>query len=392
MRGIGVVFGKEFKESLRDRRSLMSALVMGPLLGPIMFAVMLGVIFNMEQERAEKPLEVPVVGAEHAPNLVQWLKQEGVRIEPAPADPEAVVRDNDEPMVLIIPEAFGAQLTNGEPAIVTVIQDRSRRDNQTLVSRLENHLQRYGRTIGALRLQARGINPAISQAVVVRSKDLSTPESRGALILGMLPYFLMFAVFMGGMYLAIDTTAGERERKSLEPLLLNPVRRSHIMLGKLGATVLMALVSLGLSIFAFSIAMGFLPLAELGMALTLDASTCLYLFLILAPIALLAGALETIIAAFSKSFREAQTYVSFVFFLPIIPTLALFLVPVQAKLWMMLIPIFSQSLVIEKLLRGELPQPLFVAVSIIATLIAGAVLAAIAAGLYHRERLAFSEG
>lgn len=390
MRGLRVVFGKELRESLRDRRSLTSALVMGPLLGPAIFAAMMFGILSMEQERAEKPLEVPVIGAEHAPNLIEFLRQQGTKIKPPPDNPERVVRDNDEPFVLRIPEDFGSKLRAAEPTVVTVIYDRSRRETRTPVERLKNQIERYGRTIGAMRLQVRGVSPSIVQAVVVRDEDLSTPESRGALVLGMMPYFLMFAVFMGGMYLAIDTTAGERERQSLEPLLLNPVPRGEIMMGKLIATLLFASLSLMITVVAFAVAMRFVPLTEVGLGLSLDAATCLALFLVTAPVTLLAASLQTIVAAFAKSFREAQTYLSFLLFLPMLPTLALFILPVKSKLWMMAVPILGQSLLIEKLVRAERLESMQVAVATACTLAVGGVLAWVAAKLYHRERLAFS--
>lgn len=390
MKAFRVVFGKEFRESLRDRRSVTSALVMGPLLGPAIFAAMMIGILSMEQERAEKTLEVPLVGAEHAPNLVQWMEQQGTEFKEAPADPEQAVKDNDEPMVMVIPEGFGDSLRSGEPALVEVIFDRSRRDTGTLVERLRNQVNTYGRTVGALRLQARGINPNITRAVVVKDRDISTPESRGALVLGMMPYFLMFAVFMGGMYLAIDTTAGERERQSLEPLLLNPVPRGEIMAGKLGATIVFALMSLALTVAAFAVAMRFVPVGDLGLGLALDVPTSINLFLVTVPMAIVAGAMQTIVAAFAKSFREAQTYLSFLLFVPMLPTLALFILPVKAKLWMMSIPILSQSLLIQQLVRAEVPEPTHVAVSVVTTLVLGAVFAWVAARLYHSERLAFS--
>ncbi len=390
MRGLRVVFGKEIRESFRDRRSVTSALVMGPLFGPALFAAMMIGILNMEQQRAQETLEIPVVGAEHAPNLVDWLRQQGADIKDPPEDPERAVKDNDEPMVLVIPEGFGDSLARGEPAVVEVIFDRSRRESDTYVDRLRSQVDRYGRTVGALRLQARGVNPNIVRAVVVRDRDISTPESRGALVLGMMPYFVMFALFMGGMYLAIDTTAGERERQSLEPLLLNPVPRGEIMAGKLAATIVFALLSLALTLVAFAVSMGFVPVAELGLGLALDLPTCLAMFAVTAPMAVVAAGLQTIVAAFAKSFREAQTYLSFLLFVPMLPTLALFILPVKAKLWMMSIPILSQSLLIQQLVRAETLEPMHVLVSVVTTLVLGVLLALVAARLYHNERLAFS--
>ena len=161
MSAVFTVFKKEFVENLRARRTLLSALLFGPLLGPAMLAVILNVTSGRAEERAEEKLELPVVGAEHAPNLVEYLKRQGVEIESAPDDAEAVVRDETEEVVLSIPEAFGEAFTSGEPATVTLIRDRSQRESGTKVRRVERLLEAYSGQIGALRLQARGVSPAV---------------------------------------------------------------------------------------------------------------------------------------------------------------------------------------------------------------------------------------
>lgn len=389
-RGVRTVFKKEVRENLRDRRSVTSSLVYGPLFGPLIFALMIAGMTKMEMDRAEKDIELPVVGAEHAPNLVTFLKQQGVQIKEPPDDPDAAVSNEEEDLILVIDERFGENLEAGMPAPVMLIMDRSRREARTKVQRIDRMLTGYGNQVGRLRLMARGIHPEIIDAVVVQEKDLSTPESRGALLLSMLPYFVILAVFMGGMYLAIDTTAGERERQSLEPLLITPPARWQVMSGKLMATIVFALVSLAITLVAFAIAMRLVPTDSMGMQLNLSASVLGMIFLVVAPVGVLASSLQTIIAAFAKSFREAQTYLSLFLIVPIVPSLVLFVVPMKSQLWMMTIPILSQNLLIEDLVRGEGVDPLAALVSIGSTLLAGILLGMVAARLYNREQLAFS--
>lgn len=388
---IRTVFKKELTDGFRDRRSLFSALFFGPLFGPVVFAAVLTTTLKVEEERAEKPIEIPINGAEHAPNLVGFLEMHGVRCEAPIPDPVAAVESEAEDLVLVIPAEYGAQLQRGEPAEVTLVLDRSRRAASAATSRLRHILQSYGRQIGRLRLQVRGVDPSVVDAVVVAEKDLSTPQSRGALILAMLPYLMMMAVFIGSMYLAIDSTAGERERRSLEPLLVNPVPRWKLMTGKLLATTVLGVVSLTLTVTAFAFSVRFVPAGMAGLKLNLDPGTSILIFLVMLPITLIAASLQMIIAAFTKSFREAQTYVSLLLLVPMVPSFALMLVPVKTKLWMTAVPMLSQNLLIEKLVRGEGLIWRHFGVAEGSTILVGILLATISAGLYRREALLFTE-
>jgi hypothetical protein len=173
------------------------------------------------------------------------------------------------------------------------------------------------------------------------------------MVLAFLPYFIMITVFMGSMHMAIDTTAGERERKSLEPLLINPLPRWQIMAGKLAATTSFALMTLGLGLIAFVYAMGFLPVADMDIALNLDLRVAALAFVLVAPAALLAAALLTILAAFAKSFREAQSYMGLVILVPMIPSFWILIDPTRTETWMTLVPLLSQNVLILELVRGE---------------------------------------
>lgn len=390
MSTIITVFLKEVRENFRDRRALTSALVFGPLFGPIVFSLLIGMIVRQEQERAEDVLELPVIGAQYAPNLVNFLERSGVEIAEAPDEPEAAIRSQERDVILEIGAQYAEQLRSGQPAEVTLIVDKSRRESETDIRRVRTLLAAYGGQIGALRLQARGVNPTVVRAIQVSEQDLSTPQSRGALLMTMLPYFVMLSVFIGGMHLAIDTTAGERERSSLEPLLVNPSPRWQIMAGKLIATLSFALISLAITLVAFSISMRFIPLEAEGLSLTLDPGTGFMIFLLVAPVALLASALQTIVASFSKSFREAQTYLSFLMFVPMVPSLAMFVLTWKATTKLSAVPILGQNLLIERMMRGEGAPLDMVAISVICTVAVGLVLALIAARLYDNERIAFA--
>ena len=390
MSGFSTVYKKEVRENLRDRRSLFNSVLLGPILFPILFIGLAYFAGSKQQERAEKVLEVPVVGAEHAPNLVGFLEQKGVVIQPAPADPEASVKTQEVQVIIRIPEQFPEQWKSGKPAIVEVIADPSRRESDIPMRRVKGLLHAYGGQIGHLRLQLRGVSPTIQTAIMVKDVDLSTPQSRGMLVMIMLPYVLMITAFTGGMHLAIDTTAGEKERKSLEPLLINPVPRWQVMLGKMSATATFAFASLALTLLAFRFAFPLLPAGALGVDLNLSAEAVGGILLAVAPVVILAAAMLTTLAAMAKSLREAQSYMGLVFLIPMIPSLIFMVNPMKSETWMMVIPMFSQNLLIGEFVRGESVSALWLTMSMGSTLAVGFVFVAIAATLFNRPRVVFS--
>ena len=390
MSGLGVVYKKELRENLRDRRALFNSVLLGPILFPILFIGLAYFAGNKQQQNAEKTLEVPVIGAEHAPNLVSFLEQQGVVIEPAPDDPEALVKAQDEQVIIRIPEQYGEQWKSGEPAVVEVIADPSRRESSVPMQRIKGLLHAYGGQIGRLRLQLRGVSPTLRTPIMVKDVDLSTPQSRGMLVMIMLPYVLMITAFTGGMHLAIDSTAGEKERKSLEPLLINPVPRWQIMLGKMAATATFAFASLTLTLVSFRFAFPLLPTGALGVDLNLNATAVSGILLAISPVVILAAAMLTTLAALAKSLREAQSYMGLVFMIPMIPSLIFMVNPMKPETWMMAIPMFSQNLLIGEFVRGDSVSTLWLAMSMGSTLAIGLIFVAIAATLFNRPRIVFS--
>ncbi len=385
-----IVFLKEVRENLRDRRTMISTFVYGTLMGPVLFAGLISLVISVQLERAEKPLELPVVGAEHAPNLIAWLKGRGVQIEEAPADAEKAIRTRNEDVILRIPAEYATQWRAGRAATLELIVDRSQQKAEQAVGRAERLIAEYGGTTATQRLVVRGISPEVIQPVLIADVDQSTPQSRGGLLLSMLPYLLILTVFAGGSYLAVDATAGERERQSLEPLLINPVGRGQIMSGKLLATAAFALAALTLSLIAFALTFPFLPVEKLSIAIAMGPLQCAQMFLIVAPLALVGAGLLTSVAAFAKSFREAQTYITLLIILPAIPSMLMAVNPVKPADWMYGVPLISHQLLIEQTVRGETLVPWQLATSIGVTLLVGIIIAMIAARLYHREHLAIS--
>ena len=385
---IFTVFRKEVTDNLRDRRTLMSALFFGPLFGPLLFAGMISLSLQRSVGESIESMPLPVSGAEHAPSLVEFLTQNNADVVPVELTLEAakeLVDAGTEDVVLIIPQGYGEALRSGEPAIIQLVSDSANSNARKNIRRTEGLLRSYERQLSVQRLLARGINPAVINPVAVEDVDVSTPTGRSVLLLGMMNYFIIFSMLMGGLYLATDTTAGERERGSLEPLLTLPVERWQLIVGKVLATCLFMVLSLIVSLLAFSASLSFVPLAEVGMASNFGVEVAARIFAIMLPFALIGAAGMTAVASFTKSYKEAQTYLQVLMLVPTLPIIVAALFTLKPTLALMLIPSLSQHLVITGLMKADPLSMSFVATSFIATLCIGFGLLALASRLYKRE-------
>ncbi len=384
------IFLKEVRENLRDRKTVMNALVIGPLIGPVLIGLILSVVVSRETKRADKPLELPVIGAEHAPNLINYLRTQNITIESGPSHPERAVRDQEEDVVLRIDDRFDESWRKGDTAPLDLVFDSSHQDADRARRRVENAVDNYARQVGALRLVARGIHPVVARPISVVDRDQASPEAKGGVFLSFLPYTLILGAFMGGMYLAIDTTAGERERQSLEPLLANPVPRWKIMAGKLLATAAFALMSLLLTLLAFAVITPMLPLDKLGLKFNLGMVIFAKMLLVLTPVVILAASVQTLIAANAKSYREAQSWLGLLTIIPAIPSMLLMVIPVKPALWMFAVPLLGQHLSIMKLVRAESIAGAEWTALLASGLLLSGIVAFFAARIYNRESLAVS--
>ncbi len=343
---------KELRDIGRDRRTLALTLLLSPLLFP---AIILG-MGTLTEKRArtqiEKTLEVPTIGREHAPNLVAFLATQGIRAVEPPADLEAALRDQRHDVGLRISASFAEDWHAGRPALVEVMVDDTQRDAAIPSRRVRAALSAYSGQVGALRLLARGIDASVAQPVNVGTLDVATPEAqRGLMLSVMLPYFLIITAFLGGAALVLDATAGERERQSLEPLLATPASRGAIVSGKIAAACLLGLCTLLLSLLAIKLSAQFAT----GIARTLDMSLLAIgqMLFVLLPMLLIGTALLTFLAAAAKSLKEAQSHMTWLMLLPMIPTIMLMVSPVKTQLWQFAVPFLAQNQLLLKVIRGE---------------------------------------
>jgi sodium transport system permease protein len=289
--------------------------------------------------------------------------------------------------VVAIDARYGEDFGTAHAARVTVIFDGSKQRTQGRIARVRGAINAYGQQIGTLRLVAHGVDATLSRPLIVDDLDVSTSAGRSVLLLGTLTYFLLFATLTGGMHLAIDTTAGERERKSLEPLLTLPVSRTSLLLGKMAATIVYMLGALALTLAAYVVVMHRLPLEKLAMTTTFGLGSALVAFLVLSPIAPLGAALMTVIASFTRTYREAQTYISFMLIVPTLPVIFAAITNVEPAPKLMWIPSLSQHLLVTTLIKAQPLDPLLVALSAGSTLGFAALLAWAATRLYRREAI-----
>lgn len=390
MRTPVTVFKKEVLDNFRDRRTLISALLMGPLFGPLLFAFVINLSIERSLSDVDKTLDLPVIGVENAPNLMRYLTSRNIDVVAGPSDRAAAldaVRTGTHDVVVIVPTEYGRQLADGIPARVELISDQANAQAGRKARRVRDALRGYSRQIAALRLSARGVSPSVMRPLNIDDVDLSTPSGRSAILLGMMSYFFIFALLMGGMYLAIDTTAGERERGSLEPLLALPVTRDQLILGKIAATCVFMALSLALSLGSFFFALKFIPLQQLGMTPNFGPDVLLAAFLILSPFILLGAAVMTLVASFTKSYKEAQTWLSVVLLAPTLPILIVSILTLRPRLEFMFVPSLSQHLLLVDMVKNEPLNALHVGISVTSTLAIGAVLTWLCARLYRREGL-----
>jgi sodium transport system permease protein len=390
MRSLVRVFRKEFLENLRDRRTLVSALLFGPLFGPLLFGAMVSRMLNQSVMESDEPLQIEIAGAERAPHLASYLESRGVHLKhvmTSENEARESVRRGTAAVILIVPEDFTRRFSAARPAPLLLVADSSDSQTRKSADRLRVLIAGYGSAIAQQRLEARGVDPLLGVPVAIQDIDATTPAGRAVVVLGFMTYFVLFSVLMGGLYLAIDSTAGERERGSLEALLSLPVARSALVGGKMLATSAYMCLSLAINLTAFVCVLRFVPLERLGMSANLGARTAFEFFAICLPFVPLGAALMMLVASFTRSYREAQTYLTSVLLVPTLPIAFASIYSLKTKSSLMLIPSLSQHLLMTSILKDESIAPLDVVVSASSALLLAAFLFGLTARHWRRETL-----
>ena len=346
------VFRKELLDALRDRRTLIVVLFSSVLLGPLVLIALSGLLASFEAQAERR--EVVVAGIEHAPGLKNFLERQSYTVKPAPADYEAGLRRSKlADAVLVVPERFEAALLGGEQPVIEVISDSGNRQSQASAGRAVQLLTAYGRERGQLSLLMRGVSPELLQPLQVEERDLASTQTRAAQLTGMLPFFVIMAVLYGALNAALDTTAGERERSSLEPLLMTPAARASLVLGKWGAVASLAMLIAVLSCLSFLPAQWLLRSDTLQAMFQFGWHEALMFLAVLLPFAAALSAVLMAVAIRCKTFKEAQASSTVVVLaVSLLPLVTTFNQSGEAP-WHLWVPALAQYTLMMRVLKGE---------------------------------------
>ncbi|MGB6135493.1 MAG: ABC transporter permease [Shewanella sp.] len=362
MKMILAMVRKELIDAARDKRSVMAGLYYAigtPLIMCGLFMVLIGQLSSPED------LNINIKNANNAPDLVRYLSNNGINH----ADDEQANK-----ITLTISDDYAANMAKAKQAEVLLVADNSDEKIQKSIRRLEIQLQAYSAEMGSLRLIARGINPRITQPIKINVEDKATADSKGGMILGLAIFTMMYSVFISGMNLAIDTSAGERERNSLALLLSHPMSTRQLVLGKIIAVTCFALLGLILILLVSKVAYPFVPWQQIGFTVNISHDFMGLMLLIGIPVALMAATLQLYVSFMAKTFKEAQSYLTMVLFVPLALSMAAsYNIAPDVLQWL---PVSGQQQALMDFIKGrEIPMMQLI-VSSVATLIIAVALAA----------------
>lgn len=387
---IGTILLKEFREIFRERRTIMSVVV-GPLIiTPALFALMGTVISKQTAKEKTKTYTIGRIGPMPTGATAQILaaapnvKWEAV----TQAQAEARIKNRRMAAAVLLPPQMDAALAAGQAAPVVIVKDEGDMNSQQAAGRLRALFDQAGRQVTAQRLKSSGLPPAYATPFAVTESPLKTGGSSGMLFLSMmLPYILIIGAFSGTIYAAFDQVAGEKERGTLETLLVSPASRRDIVLGKFGAVVLVCLLSSLLTIAGLVLSFGsglkaFDWLARGG--IHLSPISVLAIGLALLPLSVLFAGLLLAVSTFARNQKEAQTMLGPLFTIILIPAALSMVLSLDVAKSVALVPILNASMIIKQALNGSF-DPVFIGLAFAASALYAALALAFATRLFQRE-------
>jgi sodium transport system permease protein len=351
-RAAWTVYLKELLDALRDRRTLFVVLLSSVAMGPLVLVLVSSLVAGIEK-RAEARVIV-VQGITYAPTLRNYLERQTYTVREAPADYEQQLRDSKlgDP-VLVLPVNFEAELAAGEAPVVELVSSAGNQRAQTGSRPILRLLNGFNQEQAALRLALRGVATSLLEPLHVEERDLADPASRAAQLGTMVPYFVLMAVLYGALNAALDTTAGERERGSLEPLLMNPASRLALVLGKWGAVASVGMLIAVLSCLSFLPGQWLLRSEALAAMFRFGIVEALAFIALLLPLAAALSALLMAIAIRCKTFKEAQANATVVMLGVSLLPLVTILNQEGTAPWHLWLPALAQTTLMARVLKGE---------------------------------------
>ncbi len=352
MRQLLTVFTKELRDGVRDRRVWLVVLVTSLVSGPVTLLLVSKFLGDLKAKAEAR--EVLVDGAGAAPRLVNFLERQGLSVRPPPPDVRARVEAGRfDDAVLVVPGGFEADVARGRLVELAILHDGNRAQSVTAAVALERLVSGFGQELSVQRLLVRSIDPALIRSV--RPTLVAVGSSRGGAtrLLFLVPLVALVSAVIGALAIAIDVTAGERERGSLEPLLMNPVRPWALVLGKWLAVSVASVVTLVGTVGSFAVAGQVIRDEGLSAAFQFGAAEAGYTLAVLGPFSLLVSSVLMLAALFARSHKEAQATTSYIVSLvSIAPSLSMFL-SLQDADWQLLVPALGQNMVLARVFRGS---------------------------------------
>jgi sodium transport system permease protein len=352
MNGAWVVYLKELVDALRDRRTLVTVLLSSVAVGPLVLFLVSTLVGGIEK-RAEAR-NVMVLGIEHAPTLANYFARQTYTVQPAPADFEEQLRKSrlGEPVV-VVPADFEARLAAGEAPLVEVVTSAANQRASIGMGAVLRLLRGFSQEQALLRVATRGVAPGLLEAVRVEERDLANAATRAAQLAAMVPFLVLMAMLYGALNAAVDTTAGERERGSLEPLLMTPAARAALVLGKWGAVASVAMLIAVLSCLSFLPGQWLLRSEALAAMFRFGLREAAWFVALLLPLAGGLSALLMAVAVRCKSFKEAQANGTVLLLVvSMLPLVMVFNQEGEAP-WHLWVPALAQSTLMARVLRAE---------------------------------------
>jgi len=383
----GVVFLKELRESLRDKRSL-GLLALFTLMYPAVLAFLLHHWIDRATRPEREGTELAVIGSAQAPTLMAQLRQKNVTIHPVePMDDAAIgalLRARKLVALLRLPPSYAEDYASMRPARIELWYDSAaeqdgRRD-------IEEVLRAYESNIASARLLAHGVSPAALSPIRLQRYDTGSSAARSAGVIGSILGFLFFPAFVCGMSAAVDSTAGERERRSLEVLMAQPVRTRDLVAGKWLAAAALAVAGVTLELILAHVILSWMPLEEIGLSWRVGWGDLALVCVASVPLSLLAAALQVAVAMNARSFKEAQSVLSFVMLLPMAPGLIVSMMDLKPALWMYLVPMLSNQTLLREMAKGGAMGVLPFVLTFVCTLLVALVAVAFASWRMKSER------
>jgi sodium transport system permease protein len=365
LRNIGVVYRKELTEALRDRRTLITTFLVPLLMIPVLGAGFTGVMSALiGSAKKEKP-KVMIIGGEDSPAVVEALRGNSrINVVATAADWKNQVVEKKIRAAVEIPDHFEQDLARGRAGTVKINIYGGELKSEIAAANIESFLKEYRDGVAAERLQANHLPADLMKPFLVKRQNIASPEKEaGAVLGGIIAYMLIFMCLNGAMHPAIDLTAGEKERGTMETILSSPVSRTHLVLGKFLLVLTASLITAMLLMFSVSVSSTALQKSHVldqmtdegdeTPQLSLGPAAIASVIIMAVPLTVLFSAGLITIALFAKSYKEAQSYIAPLMFLVVVPAVAAMLPGVELTPKLSIVPLLNVSLLCKELVTGE---------------------------------------